>query len=197
VRRPGRPQGPTTRSAGAGSCFLAKEQILSTALARPLATESDDRIRAAAPARGGRLGRRVPRIPAVPPCAVPACSGRQVSRLTIARRMLRTAGRASAPGPSRAAASADQRGTPTGRLSPRPTADRHPALAELDPTPPTEIARCTPLATAWRALERALEDNIKQSRYRALKKMTHPMNLSSPKWSEEATSPAGNSLSVA
>ena len=39
----------------------------------------------------------------------------------------------------------------------------NPALAELDPTLPTEIAPRTPLATAWRAFERALDDNIKHA----------------------------------
>jgi hypothetical protein len=39
----------------------------------------------------------------------------------------------------------------------------NPALAELDPTLPTEIARREPLATAWHAFERALDDKIKQA----------------------------------
>lgn len=39
----------------------------------------------------------------------------------------------------------------------------NPSLAELDPALPTEIARRTPLATAWRAYEHALEDTIKQA----------------------------------
>ena len=39
----------------------------------------------------------------------------------------------------------------------------NPALAELDPTLPTEIAQREPLATAWRAFERALQDKIKQA----------------------------------
>jgi hypothetical protein len=39
----------------------------------------------------------------------------------------------------------------------------NPALAELDPALPTEIARLAPLATAWRAFERALEDKIKDA----------------------------------
>ena len=36
----------------------------------------------------------------------------------------------------------------------------NPALAELDPNLPAEIARRHPLATAWRAYERALDDKI-------------------------------------
>jgi hypothetical protein len=39
----------------------------------------------------------------------------------------------------------------------------NPALAELDPTLPPEIAQRAPLATAWRAFERALQDKIKQA----------------------------------
>ena len=36
----------------------------------------------------------------------------------------------------------------------------NPSLAELDPTLPEEIAQRTPLAKAWRAYERALQDTI-------------------------------------
>jgi hypothetical protein len=36
----------------------------------------------------------------------------------------------------------------------------NPALAELDPQLPAEIAKRTPLATAWRAFEHALDDKI-------------------------------------
>jgi hypothetical protein len=39
----------------------------------------------------------------------------------------------------------------------------NPALAELDPALPAEIAQRTPLAQAWRALERAIDDTIKQA----------------------------------
>jgi hypothetical protein len=39
----------------------------------------------------------------------------------------------------------------------------NPSLAELDPQLPAEIAARTPLATAWRALERALDHKIKQA----------------------------------
>ena len=39
----------------------------------------------------------------------------------------------------------------------------NPALAELDPTLPTAIAQREPLARAWRAFERALQDKIKQA----------------------------------
>ena len=39
----------------------------------------------------------------------------------------------------------------------------NPALAELDPTLPTDIAQRAPLATAWRTFERALEDKIKHA----------------------------------
>jgi hypothetical protein len=39
----------------------------------------------------------------------------------------------------------------------------NPALAELDPTLPSDIAQRAPLATAWRTFERALEDKIKQA----------------------------------
>jgi len=39
----------------------------------------------------------------------------------------------------------------------------NPSLAELDPALPTEIARRTPLATAWRAYEHALDDTIKRA----------------------------------
>jgi hypothetical protein len=39
----------------------------------------------------------------------------------------------------------------------------NPALADLDPTLPTEITQREPLAIAWRAFERALEDKIKQA----------------------------------
>ena len=39
----------------------------------------------------------------------------------------------------------------------------NPALAELDPQLPVEIAKRTPLAIAWRASERALDDKIEQA----------------------------------
>jgi len=39
----------------------------------------------------------------------------------------------------------------------------NPSLAQLDPALPAEIARRTPLATAWRAYEHALDDTIKQA----------------------------------
>jgi hypothetical protein len=39
----------------------------------------------------------------------------------------------------------------------------NPALAELDPTLPSEIATQSPLASSWRAFERALEGKIKQA----------------------------------
>jgi hypothetical protein len=39
----------------------------------------------------------------------------------------------------------------------------NPSLAELDPTLPNEIATRTPLAQAWRAFERAIDDKIKQA----------------------------------
>jgi hypothetical protein len=39
----------------------------------------------------------------------------------------------------------------------------NPGLAELDPTLPAEITQREPLATAWRAFERALVDKIKQA----------------------------------
>ena len=39
----------------------------------------------------------------------------------------------------------------------------NPALAELDPTLPTEIAARSPLATAYRAFERQIEEKIKQA----------------------------------
>lgn len=39
----------------------------------------------------------------------------------------------------------------------------NPSLAELDPTLPAEIASRTPIATAWRSYERALDDKIKQA----------------------------------
>jgi hypothetical protein len=39
----------------------------------------------------------------------------------------------------------------------------NPALAELDPTLPPEVANPTPLATAWRAFEHALDDKIRQA----------------------------------
>ena len=39
----------------------------------------------------------------------------------------------------------------------------NPALAELDPALPSEIAARSPLASSWRALERALEDKIRQA----------------------------------
>jgi hypothetical protein len=39
----------------------------------------------------------------------------------------------------------------------------NPALAELDPTLPAEIATRSPLANSWRAFERAIEDKIKQA----------------------------------
>jgi hypothetical protein len=39
----------------------------------------------------------------------------------------------------------------------------NPALAEPDPTLPSDIAQRAPLATAWRTFERALEDKIKQA----------------------------------
>ena len=36
-------------------------------------------------------------------------------------------------------------------------------MAELDPQLPEEIAKRTPLAIAWRASERALDDKIEQA----------------------------------
>jgi len=39
----------------------------------------------------------------------------------------------------------------------------NPALAELDPALPSEIAARSPLASSWRALERALEDKIRHA----------------------------------
>jgi hypothetical protein len=39
----------------------------------------------------------------------------------------------------------------------------NPALAELDPKLPPEIAPRAPLATAWHAFEHALDDKIKQA----------------------------------
>jgi hypothetical protein len=39
----------------------------------------------------------------------------------------------------------------------------NPALAELDPHLPREIAHQHPLARAWRAFERALDDKIRQA----------------------------------
>ena len=39
----------------------------------------------------------------------------------------------------------------------------NPALAELDPTLPAEIAARTPIAQAWRAYEHALDDKIRQA----------------------------------
>ena len=39
----------------------------------------------------------------------------------------------------------------------------NPSLAELDPALPTEIAARSPLASSWRAFERAIEDKIKQA----------------------------------
>ena len=39
----------------------------------------------------------------------------------------------------------------------------NPSLAELDPALPNEIAARSPLATSWRALERAIEDKIRQA----------------------------------
>ena len=39
----------------------------------------------------------------------------------------------------------------------------NPALAELDPALPADIARRSPLATTYRAFERSLEDKIKQA----------------------------------
>ena len=39
----------------------------------------------------------------------------------------------------------------------------NPALAELDPTLPTEIAARSPLAITYRAFERAIDDIIKQA----------------------------------
>jgi hypothetical protein len=39
----------------------------------------------------------------------------------------------------------------------------NPSLAELDPTLPTDIANRTPLAQAWRAFERAIDDRIKDA----------------------------------
>ena len=39
----------------------------------------------------------------------------------------------------------------------------NPSLAELDPQLPAEIGKRTPLAHAWRAFERALDDTIKQA----------------------------------
>lgn len=38
-----------------------------------------------------------------------------------------------------------------------------PSLAELDPALPKEIAVRSPLASSWRALERAIEDKIKEA----------------------------------
>ena len=39
----------------------------------------------------------------------------------------------------------------------------NPSLAELDPTLPAEITARSPLATSWRAFERAIEDKIKHA----------------------------------
>ena len=39
----------------------------------------------------------------------------------------------------------------------------NPSLAELDPTLPSEIAAHSPLASSWRAFERAIEDKIKHA----------------------------------
>ena len=39
----------------------------------------------------------------------------------------------------------------------------NPSLAQLDPHLPADIAKRTPLATAWRALEHAIDDTIKQA----------------------------------
>ena len=39
----------------------------------------------------------------------------------------------------------------------------NPSLAELDPTLPAEITKRSPLATSYRAFERAIEDKIKQA----------------------------------
>jgi hypothetical protein len=39
----------------------------------------------------------------------------------------------------------------------------NPALAELDPQLPAEIATRSPLANSWRAFERAIEDKIRQA----------------------------------
>jgi Mn-dependent DtxR family transcriptional regulator len=36
----------------------------------------------------------------------------------------------------------------------------NPSLAELDPQLPADIAKRTPIATAWRAFEHALDDKI-------------------------------------
>jgi Mn-dependent DtxR family transcriptional regulator len=39
----------------------------------------------------------------------------------------------------------------------------NPSLAELDPQLPDDIAKRTPIATAWRALEHALDDKIQMA----------------------------------
>jgi hypothetical protein len=39
----------------------------------------------------------------------------------------------------------------------------NPALADLDPTLPADIAARAPLAQAWRAFERAIDDRIKDA----------------------------------
>ena len=39
----------------------------------------------------------------------------------------------------------------------------NPSLAELDPALPNEIATRSPLASSWRAFERAIEAKIKQA----------------------------------
>ena len=39
----------------------------------------------------------------------------------------------------------------------------NPALVELDPTLPAEIAKRSPLATSYRAFERAIDERIKQA----------------------------------
>ena len=59
---------------------------------------------------------------------------------------------------------ADQRETPTGRLVHQHLrADRQPALAELDPKLPAEIATRSPLACSWRAADRAIDTKIRQA----------------------------------
>jgi len=62
--------------------------------------------------------------------------------------------------PSHPALRADQRGVFFTKTYTRIV---NPALAELDPQLPAEIATRSPLASSYRAFERAIEDKIKQA----------------------------------
>jgi hypothetical protein len=59
---------------------------------------------------------------------------------------------------------ADQRGTPTGRLSHQDLhPDGQPLPRRTRPQPPGDIADRTPLAKAYRAFERAIDNRIKEA----------------------------------